>query len=65
MATFQVSRGRILKIPAMAIKPSRWQDGCKNRLVILELVHIKQDKKGEIKDVATFQHSEVSTYTKL
>lgn len=48
----------------MAIKPIRRQDGCKNRLVILELVHVKQDKKGEIKGAATFQHSEVSTYTK-
>lgn len=49
----------------MASKPGRWQDGCKNRPVILELVHIKQDKKGEMKDAATFQQSEVSTHTKL
>lgn len=38
----------------MAIKPSRWQDGCRNRLAILELFHIKQAKEGKKKeDVAT------------
>lgn len=44
--------GKILRTPAMAIKPGRWQDGCRNSLVILELVRIKQAKE-EKNDVAT------------
>lgn len=48
----------------MAIKPSRWQDGCEDRLMIPELVHIKQAEE-EKKMIATFQHSEASPQTKL
>lgn len=52
----------------MAIKPSRWQDGSGNRLVILELVDIKQAIKGRGwgggRDVATLQYLEASPWTK-
>lgn len=37
----------------MAFKPGRWHHG-RNRLVILELVHVKQ-AEGGINDVVTFQ----------
>lgn len=49
----------------MAVKLSRWQDGCGNRLVILDLVHIKQSEEGKKKNVATLQHSEGSLQTKF
>ena len=46
------------------VKLSRWQDGCGNRLVILDLVHIKQSEEGK-KNAATLQHSEGSLQTKF
>lgn len=50
----------------MAVKLSRWQDGCGNRLVILDLVRIKQSEEGKKKkNVATLQHSEGSLQTKF